>query len=61
MSPLNLQILIATCFLVSMMSAVPLNILGAAFGKADVTAQVRSAVKSDFLIITASNQAFGDS
>ena len=54
------KILIATCFLVGMISSLELNILGAAFGKADVTDQVRSAVNNDSLSISASNSVFND-
>ena len=55
------KILVATCFLVGIISSLELNILGAAFGKADVTDQVRSAVNNDSLSISASNSVFSDS
>ena len=57
----SFKILIAACFLVGMISSLQLTILGAAYGKADVTNQVRSAIYGDSLSITASNEVFGDS
>ena len=54
------KVLVATCFLVSMMSA-RLTILGAAYGKSDVSSQVRAAIKDSALHIKASNDVFGDS
>ena len=60
MTALSYKILIATCFFVSMISAAPLTILGAAYGKSDVTSKVRAAIKDDSLIISASNNVFGD-
>ena len=60
MTVLSYKILIATCFFVGMISAAPLTILGAAYGKSDVSSQVRAAVKSNSLSITASNDVLGD-
>ena len=61
MTTLSYKIFIAACFLVGMISSSHLNILGAAYGKADVTDKVRSAINDDSIDITASNDAFGDS
>ena len=61
MTALSYKILIATCFFVGMISAVPLTILGAAYGKSDVTSKVRAAVRAGSLTIPVSNDVFGDS
>ena len=60
MTVISYKILIATCFLIGMISAAPLTILGAAYGKSDVTSKVRAAVKDGSLIISASNDVLGD-
>ena len=61
MTILSYKMLIAACFLVGMISSSHLNILGAAYGRADVTSQIRSAISNDSLALTASNDILGDS
>lgn len=61
MSPASFKILIATCFLIALASSQRLKILGAAYGKEDVTDAVQDAVRRNSLSIRASNDVFGDS
>ena len=54
------KVLVATFFLVGIMSA-RLTILGAAYGRSDVSSQVRAAIEGNSLSIEASNDVLGDS
>lgn len=55
------KIILVTCLLISLGYSLELRILGAAYGKADVTNVISAAIKDNSLTIQASNEVFGDS